>query len=69
MRNKKKSSASLKEKPSHAPILAVSKFSKYFDVQYTNVGIEDILMQEGHKISNFSKKLKGIALNYSTYDK
>ena len=33
------------------------------------IGIGVVLLQEGHPIAYFSEKLKGIHLNYSTYDK
>ncbi|RDY10581.1 hypothetical protein CR513_04866, partial [Mucuna pruriens] len=39
----------------------------YFDA--SSIGIGVFLMQEGHLIAYFSKKLSGATLNYPTYDK
>ncbi|RDY02893.1 Tf2-8, partial [Mucuna pruriens] len=53
----------LKEKLTHAPILALPNFSKTFELEYdaSNVG--------GHPIAYFSEKLKNSQTNFSTYDK
>jgi len=61
----------LKDKLTKAPILALPNFTKTFEIECdaSNIGIGDILLQEGHPIACFSEKLKGIHLNYSTYDK
>jgi len=61
----------LKEKLTKTPILALPNFTKTFEIECddSNIGIGVVLLQEGHPIAYFSEKLKGIHLNYSTYDK
>ena len=61
----------LKERLTNAPILALPNFTKTFEIKCdaSNIGIRDVLLQEGHPIAYFSEKLKGNHLNYSTYDK
>ncbi|RDY11417.1 Retrovirus-related Pol polyprotein from transposon 17.6, partial [Mucuna pruriens] len=60
----------LKERLTQALILTFSNFSKSFELECdsSSVGIRVVLLQEGHSIANFSEKLKGAHLNYSTYD-
>ena len=61
----------LKDKLTKAPISALPNFSKTFEIECdaSNIGIETVLLQEGHPKAYFSEKLKGSHLNYSTYDK
>jgi len=65
-----KAFANLKEKLINAPLLALVNFSRTFKVKCdsSNLGIEVVLLQEGHPITYFSEKLKGSYINYSTYD-
>ncbi|RDX88320.1 Retrovirus-related Pol polyprotein, partial [Mucuna pruriens] len=60
----------LKEKLTCAPILALPNFSKTFELECDtyNVGVGAVLLQNGHSIAYFSKKLKNFQINFSTYD-
>ncbi|RDY13335.1 Retrovirus-related Pol polyprotein from transposon 17.6, partial [Mucuna pruriens] len=56
---------------SNALVLALPNFHKSFELEChaSNVGVRVVLLQEGKLITSFSKKLKGVQLNYSTYNK
>ncbi|KAL6323039.1 hypothetical protein AAG906_023657 [Vitis piasezkii] len=51
----------IKEKLTHAPLLALPDFTKTFEIECDASG--------GRPISYFNEKLSGAALNYPTYDK
>ncbi|XP_074570603.1 uncharacterized protein LOC141827283 [Curcuma longa] len=68
--NQENAFQALKDKLTHAPILALPDFSKSFEIECdaSHVGIGAVLLQDGHPIAYFSEKLGGATLNYSTYD-
>ena len=68
--NQENAFQTLKDKLTHAPILALPDFSKSFEIECdaSHVGIGAVLLQDGHPIAYFSEKLSGATLNYSTYD-
>jgi hypothetical protein len=61
----------LKDKLTHAPLLQLLNSTKVFELDYdaSGIGLGVVLLQEGKPVSYFSKKLSGVGLKYSTYDK
>jgi hypothetical protein len=60
----------LKDKLTHAPLLQLSDFNKIFELQCdaSGIGLDGVLLQDGKPVAYF-KKLSGLVLNYSTYNK
>ena len=61
----------IKTKVTKTPCLALSDFSKVFEVECdaSHIGISVVLSQQGKHIAFFSEKLSDIKKKYSTYDK
>jgi hypothetical protein len=59
----------LKDRLTHAPLLQLPDFTKTFELECDASGLGGVLLQEGKPVANFSEKLSGPSLNYSTYDK
>ena len=61
----------LKKRLTEAPLLALSDFSKTFELECdaSGLGIGGVLMQCGRPVAYYSEKLDGARLNYPIYDK
>jgi len=61
----------LKDKLTHAALLQFPNFNKPFELECdaNGIGLGGVLLQEGKNVAQFSDKLSGPILNYSTYDK
>jgi len=61
----------LKDKLTHAPLLQLPDFNKTFEFECdaSGIGLGGVLLQEGKPFAYYSEKLRGLVLNYSTYDK
>ena len=61
----------IKEKLTHASLLALPDITKTFEIECDALGMDicAVFMQGGRPIAYLSEKLSGAALNYPTYDK
>ena len=60
----------IKEKLTHASLVALPNYAKTFEVECDALVLDSaVLMQEGQPIAYCSEKLSGAALKYPTYDK